>query len=77
MLLDTFKGILNKPKWDKSPESEYSDYRALESIILALEELNSKKAIPFLKRLKEHPEASYLKSNSIEAIKHIKSAGRK
>lgn len=78
MLLAMLEDVLNKKKWDKPVKGEgYSDHRALETVILALTELKSVRAIPLLKRLKIHSEASYLDRRAVDAINNIESSTRK
>lgn len=67
-LITIAEGIVQKPKWDV-PSQKYSDYRILETIIVAFKELGTKRAIPLLKRIAEHPEASYITRRANEAIK--------
>jgi hypothetical protein len=77
MLLEMFEPILDKKKWDKPINGEgYSDRRTVDIIIPALGELKSHKAIPLLKRLLVHPEASPgVRKNAERAIKWIESPG--
>jgi HEAT repeat protein len=77
MLLEMFESILNKQKWDEPINGKgYSDLRAVETIIPALKELKSQKAIPLLKRLLVHPETGGTIRRSAEwAIKQIESPG--
>lgn len=71
---DTFveiaEKILAKEKWPLVAEG-YSDHRALDTVIIGLRELRDKKAIPLLKRIKEHPDASFLENHAEEAINII------
>ncbi len=75
ILIKISEDILNKKTWTSSSYG-YSDRRALETTIMAFKELGSKRAIPILKRISEHPEASYLTRHAEEAIKYLSERGR-
>jgi HEAT repeat protein len=68
ILIKISEAILEKKTWPTSGHG-YSDHRALATIILAFQELGSKIAIPTLKRISEHPDASFLQRRADEAIK--------
>jgi len=70
ILIKISEDILRKKSWPISSHG-YSDHRALETVILAFGELKSKRAIPVLKRISEHPDASYLKRRAEVAIKYL------
>ncbi|MBM4278369.1 MAG: HEAT repeat domain-containing protein [Deltaproteobacteria bacterium] len=74
ILINISKDILEKKSWPITSHG-YSDHRALETVILAFWELKSKKAIPVLRSISEHPEASYLKRRAEEAIKYLSKQG--
>ncbi len=74
ILIKISEDILRKKNWPISSHG-YSDHRALETVILAFGELKSKRAIPVLKRISEHPDASYLKRRAEETIKYLSKQG--
>jgi len=70
ILIKISEDILDKKNWPISSRG-YSDHRALETVILAFGELESKRAIPVLRRILEHPDASYLTRRAEETIKYL------
>jgi len=74
ILIKISEDILNKKTWPISSHG-YSDHRALETVILAFGELESKRAIPVLRRISEHPDASYLKRRAEETVKYLSKQG--
>ncbi len=70
ILIKISEDILDKKNWPISSRG-YSDHRALETVILAFGELKSKRAIPVLRRILEHPDVSYLKRRAEETIKYL------
>jgi hypothetical protein len=70
ILIKISEDILSKKTWPISSRG-YSDHRALNTIMLAFGELESKRAIPVLRRISEHPDASYLKKRAGETIKYL------
>lgn len=78
VIFKTAESIINKNKLDKAEAGNgKSDYLALESAIIAFRETSSQKAIPLLERLREHPDASYLKKYATDALKELESIRRK
>jgi hypothetical protein len=70
LLFEICEEIVAKEKWPMSSYG-YSDHRALGSIIIAFVELDEKKAIPCLKKIAEHPEASFLDRDAKKAIEKL------
>jgi hypothetical protein len=70
ILIEISEDILNKKTWPISSHG-YSDHRALGSTISAFKELESKRVIPILRRISEHPDASFLKRRAEETIKYL------
>ena len=74
ILIKISEDILGKKMWISS-SSGYNDRRALGTTISAFKELGSERAIPVLRRISEHPEASYLEKRAEEAIKYLSERG--
>jgi hypothetical protein len=74
ILIKISEVILNKKTWPISRHG-YSNHRALNTIILAFGELKSKRAIPVLRRISVHPDASYLKRRAEETIEYLSKQG--
>lgn len=78
--VDDKRGIIPLPGFEKDFEKSNlrwgSDWRAIETAISILKELESKKAIPALERLANNPDASYLAREARETTEILKKGGR-